>query len=369
MLNLFVFDRIQVFSILFSLAVFTVIFMLVKHRKVKEEYSILWFATALVFLYMSLDRYAVDRLGSLFGIAYKPTIILLLIAGFITLVLVHITVVITRLADQNKEIIQELGLSNLNRKLPNVPPDIARRHSDVLVVVPAYNEMQNIGQVITDLKTIDLNPDILVVNDGSQDRTYDAAKATRQALVVNLPNNLGIGGAVQTGFKWAARNGYPIAVQFDGDGQHIAAEIPKLLNALQEHNAGMVIGSRFIEKHSGYRSTFIRRLGIRIFMTVNSLLIGQTITDNTSGFRAYDRRTIEFLARHYPVDYPEPEAVILLGKNGFSIAEVSTRMRERQSGGSSIHGFLSLYYMVKVLLAVFMTSLRKPVYEGMSHKK
>ena len=354
-------DRIQLFSILFSLAVFIVIFLLVKQRKVKEEYSILWFATAVVFLYMSLDRYAVDRLGNLFGIAYKPTIILLLIAGFITLVLVHITVVITRLTDQNKEMIQELGLSNLNRKLAHVPPAIANRHSDVLVIVPAYNEAQNIGGVIADLKTLDLNPDIIVVNDGSRDGTYDAAKATRQALVVNLPNNLGIGGAVQTGFKWAARNGYRIAVQFDGDGQHLATEIPKLLGALEEQNVSMVIGSRFVEKHSGYRSTFVRRLGIRVFMAVNSLLIGQTITDNTSGFRAYNRRTIEFLARYYPVDYPEPEAVILLGKNGFTIAEVSTRMQERQSGGSSIHGFLGLYYMIKVLLAIFMTALRKPL--------
>ncbi len=353
-------DRIQFFSILFSLAVFATIFLLVKHRKVKEEYSILWFATALVFLYMSLDRYAVDRLGNLFGIAYKPTIILLIIAGFITLVLVHVTVVITRLTDQSKEMIQELGLSNLNRKLPHVPPAIASRNSDVLVIVPAYNEAQNIGRVIADLKTLDLNPDIIVVNDGSRDGTYDAAKATRQALVVNLPNNLGIGGAVQTGFKWAARNGYRTAVQFDGDGQHLATEIPKLLGALEEQEVGMVIGSRFVEKHSGYRSTFTRRLGIKVFMAVNSLLIGQTITDNTSGFRAYDRRTIEFLARHYPVDYPEPEVVILLGKNHFTITEVSTRMQERQSGGSSIHGFLNLYYMVKVLLAVLMTSLRKP---------
>ena len=361
MQGFFLVDRIQLVSILFSLAVFATIFLLVKNRKVKEEYSILWFATAVVFLYLSIDRFAVDRLGNLFGIAYKPTIILLLIAGFITLVLVHITVVITRLTDQNKEVIQELALANLNRKLPNIPPEIAQKKSDVLVIVPAYNEAENIGRVIADLKTLELNPDILVINDGSHDRTYDAAKASRKALVVNLPNNLGIGGAVQTGFKWAARNGYRVAVQFDGDGQHIAAEIPKLLTALDERDASMVIGSRFIKKHSGYRSTFTRRLGIKVFMAVNSLLIGQTITDNTSGFRAYDRKAIEFLVRNYPVDYPEPEAVILLGKNGFTLAEVSTDMQERQSGGSSIHGFLSLYYMVKVLLAVFMTALRKPV--------
>jgi hypothetical protein len=366
MADFFTFDRIQFFSILFSLTVFAAIFWLVKRRKVKEEYSILWFATALVFLYLSLDRHAVDRLGNLFGIAYKPTIILLIIAGFTTLVLVHITVVITRLTDQNKELIQELGLSNLSRKLPRVPPGLAPRNSEILVIVPAYNEATSIAAVIADLKTLEPAPDILVVNDGSWDGTYAAAKATRQALVVNLPTNLGIGGAVQTGFKWAARNGYRIAIQFDGDGQHIAGEIPKLLAALKEKKAGMVIGSRFIERHSGYRSTFVRRLGIRVFKAVNSMLIGQTITDNTSGFRAYDRQAIEFLARHYPVDYPEPEAVILLGKNGFPMAEVFTSMRERQSGGSSITGLKSLYYMVKVLLAISMTALRKPLPKGRS---
>jgi hypothetical protein len=358
---LFVFDRIQLFSIIFSLVVFAAIFWLVKRRKVKEEYSILWFATALVFLYMSLDRYAVDRLGNLFGIAYKPTILLLIISGFITLVLVHITVVITRLTDQNKELIQELGLSNLNRKRPHVPLPLRQRNSETLIIVPAYNEAENIGRTLADLNTLELKPDILVINDGSWDGTYQVVKATRQALVVNLPTNLGIGGAVQTGFKWAARNGYQIAIQFDGDGQHIAAEIPKLLTALKEKNAGMAIGSRFLAKHAGYRSTFIRRLGIKVFMAVNSLLIGQTITDNTSGFRAYDRRAIEFLARHYPVDYPEPEAVILLGKNGFPIVETATLMQQRYAGGSSISGIRSLYYMIKVLLAVLMTFLRKPI--------
>jgi hypothetical protein len=368
MADIFTFDRIQFFSIIFSLTVFAAIFWLVKRRKVKEEYSILWFATSLVFLYMSIDRHAVDRLGNLFGIAYKPTILLLIIAGFTTLVLVHITVVITRLTDQNKELIQELGLSNLNRKLAKVPSHLACPNSEILVIVPAYNEAENIGKVIADLKTLELNPDILVVNDGSWDGTYETAKATRQALVVNLANNLGIGGAVQTGFKWAARNDYQVAIQFDGDGQHIAEEIPKLLRALEEQNAGMVIGSRFVEKHSGYRSTFLRRLGIRVFKAVNSLLIGQLVTDNTSGFRAYDRRTIEFLARHYPTDYPEPEAVILLGKNGFPIAEVFTRMQERYSGGSSITGPKSFYYMVKVLLAILMTALRKPLARSASRK-
>jgi hypothetical protein len=353
-------DRIQIFSILFSLAVFLVIFSLVKRRRVKEEYSILWFATSLAFIYLSLDRLAVDRLGDLFGIAYKPTILLLIIAGFITLVLIHITVVITRLADQNKEMIQELALANLRRDLAELPPNCCR-NSHVLAIVPAYNEKDSIGQVIFDLSCTEMKPDILVVNDGSRDGTGSVARATGLALVLDLPNNLGIGGAVQAGFKYAQRNGYEIAFQFDADGQHLAAEVATIVRVLQERQADMVIGSRFLQKNTGYRSTCLRRFGIRAFEIINSLLIRQRITDNTSGFRAYGRRAIEFLAAHYPVDYPEPEAVILLGRNGFRIVEEPTLMRERQAGGSSIAGIRSAYYMIKVLLAIGMTSLRKPV--------
>ena len=185
--------------------------------------------------------------------------------------------------------------------------------------------------------------------------------------MIDLPKNLGVGGAVQTGFKYAARNGYPIAIQFDGDGQHLAAEIPKLLAALQAQGTNMVIGSRFLDSQAGYRSTFLRRIGIRLFQGVNSLLIGQRVTDNTSGFRAYDQRAITFLARHYPVDYPEPEAVILLGRNGFKIAEVFTLMEARKGGVSSISGVTGAYYMIKVLLAILMTALRKPVAQGNGH--
>lgn len=348
----FVFDRIQFFSILFSLAIFLFIFSLVKNKRIREEYSILWFAMSVFLLYLSLDRWAIDRLGHLVGVAYPPSLLTLMTTGFTFLLLIHITVVITRLSEQNKELIQEMGLGRLVEK---------PRQSDILVIVPAFNEAKNIARVIADLKSSETALDILVVNDGSADGTSQAARATGQAQVIDLPKNLGIGGAVQTGFKYAARNGYPMALQFDGDGQHIAAEITKLLGLVGYGGANMVIGSRFLEKQDGFRSTFVRRLGIRVFQVLNSLLIRQRITDNTSGFRAYDRRAIEFLAQHYPVDYPEPEAVILLGKNGFKIAETATLMRERQGGGSSIAGIRGGYYMIKVVLAILMTSLRKPV--------
>lgn len=350
-------DRIQFFSIIFSLIIFFFIFGLVKNKRVKEEYSILWFAMSIFLLYLSLDRFAIDRLGNLFGVAYKPSVLTLMTTGFIFLVLIHITVAISKLFEQNKELIQEMGLGRLGP----ASAESGGKRADILVIVPAYNEEKNIGRVIEDLKSVDLDLDILIVNDGSPDNTSAVARSTGKATVVDLPKNLGIGGAVQTGFKYASRNGYRIAVQFDGDGQHIAGEIHKLLGALENRGANMAIGSRFLQKHEGFRSTFVRRIGIRLFMVINSLLISQRITDNTSGFRAYDRKTIDFLAKYYPVDYPEPEAVILLGRNGFRIEEEFTRMQERLEGGSSISGIKGIYYMVKVMLAVFMTSLRKPI--------
>lgn len=343
-------DRVQLFGILFSVAIFSFIITLVKNRRIKEEYSLLWLALALVFIYLSFDRWAIDRLADLVGIAYKPSVLILVVIGFMTLILVHITIVITRLSDQNRDLAQELGLNRLQ--------PVPEKKSEILVIIPAFNEAGNIINVINELRELEGTFDILVVNDGSRDQTGILAAAMAQ--VIDLPANLGIGGAVQTGFKYASRNGYRVAIQFDGDGQHIAAEIPKLLHCLEDSGAAVVIGSRFLQPHNGFRSTFPRRIGIKIFEMLNSLLIGQRITDNTSGFRAYNRQAIEFLAQNYPADYPEPEAVILLGKNGFRLSEVFTMMRERQGGDSSIAGLTGIYYMVKVLLAVLMTVLRRP---------
>ncbi|MBE0617634.1 MAG: DUF2304 family protein [Proteobacteria bacterium] len=350
-LDSFVVDKVQAFSVVFSLFLFFLILHLVKNKRIREDYSILWFAMSLFLLYLSFDRYAIDRLGRLFGVAYPPSVLTLMTTGFTFLLLTHLTVAITRLSEQNKELIQAMGLWQA--------PSVERR-ADLLVIVPAYNEEQSIDGVLEELQDLSVPCDVLVVNDGSEDGTSRVARASGHAQVIDLPKNLGIGGAVQTGFKYAARNGYRTAVQFDGDGQHRALEIPKLLRMLEDPGVGMAIGSRFLAEPTGYRSTFARRIVIRLFRGVISLLIGQRVTDSTSGFRAYNREAIEFLARHYPVDYPEPEAVILLGRNGFRIAEAPTSMRERQGGGSSIAGITGVYYMIKVLLAMLMTALRKP---------
>lgn len=234
--------------------------------------------------------------------------------------------------------------------------------ADTLIIIPAFNESGNIEAVITSLVATNPDWDILVVNDGSTDNTGEVAKATGRAFVAELPCNLGIGGAVQTGLKYAARRNYLHAVKFDGDGQHRAEEIDSLLRSIHAGTADVVIGSRFLGNGQGYQSTRARRIGIGLFQIINSLLIGQKVTDNTSGFRAYNRKAIEFLAKHYPsFDYPEPEEVILLAKNNFAIQEIPVEMRERTHGKSSISPLKSLYYVVKVVLAVLMTALRPKI--------
>lgn len=231
----------------------------------------------------------------------------------------------------------------------------------VLIIIPAYNEGANIRNVILSLKK--QNPDFtcLVINDGSKDDTQQEAESTGLATVVQLPTNLGIGGAVQTGFKFALYNHFDYAIQFDGDGQHLPSEIAKILEPLRQQQYDACIGSRFIVKTSGFQSTFMRRVGIRFFEFLNNVLIKQKITDSTSGFRAYNKEAIAFLASHYPTDYPEPETIILLGKNNFTIKEVSVEMQERQGGHSSISGFKSAYYMIKVSLAILMTAQRAKI--------
>lgn len=231
----------------------------------------------------------------------------------------------------------------------------------ILIIIPAYNEEKNIAKVIKSLKNTDPNYVCLVVNDGSKDNTQHEAEASGLATVIQLPSNLGIGGAVQTGFKYAFYNDFDYAIQFDGDGQHLASEIPKILSPLQTNDYDVCIGSRFIEKTLGFQSTFMRRIGIRIFEGMSRVLIRKKITDSTSGFRAYNKQAIAFLAANYPTDYPEPETVILLGKNDFRIREVSVEMIERQGGESSISGLKSAHYMVKVILAMLMTAQRQKI--------
>ena len=227
----------------------------------------------------------------------------------------------------------------------------------ILIIVPAYNEEESIPGVIGDLEAHLPDADILVVNDGSRDNTAQIARELG-SRVIDLPYNLGIGGAVQAGYLYAERFGYDVAVQFDGDGQHLAEEIKKLLRPLAEGTADLVIGSRFLVP-GGYKSPFFRRLGIAIFSLVLTRILGKEITDSTSGFRAVNRKVIEFFSGTYPDDYPEVEALVLLHKMNLRMTEVAVRMRERTGGTSSITPVRSVYYMTKVLIAIAIDLMKK----------
>lgn len=227
----------------------------------------------------------------------------------------------------------------------------------LLIIIPAYNEEDSIARVIGSVKRWRQDADIVVVNDGSTDRTGERAEATGKAAVLHLPLNVGIGGAMQTGYLYAARGGYDIAVQLDGDGQHEPQELDKLLAPLLAGEADCCIGSRFLLK-TDYRSSLPRRLGIRFFSWMVQWITGAKTTDPTSGFRAVNRKVIELFATDYPEDYPEVEAIVLLRRRGFRLAETSVRMHVRQSGESSITPLKSIYYMVKVSLAVLITRVR-----------
>lgn len=227
----------------------------------------------------------------------------------------------------------------------------------ILVIVPAYNEEESLPGVIRDLGEYMPSADVLVVNDGSHDATVLVARKMG-VMVLDLPFNLGIGGAVQAGYLYAERHAYDIAVQFDGDGQHMAREIHKLLEPLEAGRADLVVGSRFIAI-GGYKAPVLRKVGIGIFSFVLSRILGITVTDSTSGFRAANRSVIVYFAHTYPDDYPEVESLVLLHKIGLHVAEVPAAMRERTGGRSSITPIRSIYYMTKVLMAIFIDLMKK----------
>ena len=232
-----------------------------------------------------------------------------------------------------------------------------------LAVVPAYNETATVGDVVRELRVSAPHIDVLVIDDGSTDRTGAAAEAAG-ARVMRLPFNLGIGGAVQAGFVYAAENDYDYMVQVDGDGQHLPEELPKLFAAMRENpRLDMVCGSRFLTDQ-GYPAPISRRTGIHIFAFLLSRIIGQRVSDPTSGFRLYNRSGIALFARDYPHDYPEVEAVLLVHFHRLRMGEVPVRMRARGGGISSIRSGKSVYYMIKVLLAISVGLVRtRPVPE------
>lgn len=234
----------------------------------------------------------------------------------------------------------------------------------LVAIVPAWNESGAIGTVVDEIKEFDSAIDVVVIDDCSSDDTAEVAES-HGATVLRLPFNVGIGGAVQTGFRYAVEHGYEVAVRLDGDGQHAASEIPKILEPVRAGDADLVIGSRFVDPGGVYRPPFARRVGIGLFARLVSILGGQRVTDTTSGFIALDRAGIELFAAEFPHDYPEVEATLVALRSGLRVTQVQVDMRERTTGSSSITFIRSLYYIVKVMLALLVASLRRyPRLEG-----
>ncbi len=236
-------------------------------------------------------------------------------------------------------------------------------NAKILVIVPAFNEAGQIKQVIKDIQTHAPYADIAVVNDGSTDNTLAQIKQS-DVIVLNLPYNLGIGGAVQTGYQYALDQHYDVAIQIDGDGQHDPAELDKLLEAFFRSGADMLIGSRFLNK-TGYQSTYMRRMGIRLLSIMVSGLTRRQASDTTSGYRLCGRRAISLFAEQYPTDYPEVESLILMHNHGLQFVEEAVSMRPRTFGKSSITALKSVYYMMKVILAIMIVHFQKVRQEQM----
>ena len=225
----------------------------------------------------------------------------------------------------------------------------------LLIIIPAYNEQENILKTVQDIKSHIPEADYIVVNDCSKDKTREILRQ-EDAPYIDLPVNLGIGGGVQTGYRYALEYGYDIAVQFDGDGQHDAAYIKDLIAPIESGQADVTIGSRFV-KNEGFQSSAMRRLGIRFLSGLIYLLCGVKVKDVTSGMRAVNRAMIEKFAWDYAQDYPEPEAILSSGLAHARILEVPVQMRERQGGTSSINTVRSMYYMIKVSIALVITRI------------
>lgn len=229
----------------------------------------------------------------------------------------------------------------------------------VLMIIPAYNEENSIVSTVKSLSKANLKGDTLdyvIINDGSKDNTKKICEENKLNFV-NLPVNLGIGGAVQTGYKYALEHDYDVAIQFDGDGQHDAAYIKNLVNEIKD-GADIAIGSRYVAELSEFKSTFIRRVGIKFLSLLIKICTGKRIYDPTSGFRASNKEIIKMFANEYPTDYPEPDTIVTVIKKGYKVSEIPVKMKERTSGKSSLSSPIkAMFYMIKVSVAIILSSM------------
>jgi len=338
-----------------SSLLFIIIWGLISRKRLALRYSLLWLITSFCLIFIAAVPHTIIWISALLGFEISSNFIFSIIIGFLVLICISYSICVTTLNRKIDVLAQHIAIDVKGAVDTQCKPDNPG-DCKVLVIIPAYNESANICRTVKDLKNCAPFVDYLIVNDGSVDGT--AAVCEENGLnYISLPINLGIGCAVQSGYKYSKKHGYDVAIQFDGDGQHDASYISLLVEEIQNGH-DLVVGSRFINKE-GFQSSKIRQLGINWLRLVIRLLFGIKVTDPTSGFRACNKRLIDTFAYNYPNDYPEPETVAVALLNKYRYLEVPVTMNERIGGESSIKRLKSLYYMIKVTLAIVNVRIQK----------
>ena len=338
------------------------IILRIRKAQAKIEDSVFWILFSGLLVCMSIFPQAVSWGAAVIGVQSPVNFVFLTIIFVLILKLFRLSIKLSQIESKLQSFVQSYAIDKfkmredrMNKERQIKSENECSTGGGALIIVPAYNEQDNIIRTIEDIKQNTPDTDYIVINDCSSDDTRTILRK-KHANYLDVPVNLGIGGGVQTGYRYALEHGYDIAIQFDGDGQHDAQYISDLIAPIKGGQADMVIGSRFIT-NEGFQSSAMRRLGINFLSKLIHLLCGVKVKDVTSGMRAVNRKILEEFSENYAQDYPEPEAILVSGLMGARIQEVPVQMRERQGGTSSINALRSVYYMIKVSLALVMTRL------------
>ncbi len=343
---------LRVLLILFSIGFFGLMWGMAARKKLDLNYMLLWLALALILILTVVFPSISIHVSAVLGFEVASNFVFFVLIGFIILICTSFSIHITKLNKKSNSLIQRMAVREYDAS-----HDIQKHHSQkTLVIIPSYNESENIQNTIMDLTSNAPFADYIIINDGSTDNTADICHKNNLHFI-DLPMNLGIGGAVQTGYQFAKKHNYDIAVQFDGDGQHNAIHINPLIEKIQ-NGTDIAVGSRFIEKE-GFQSSTIRRIGIKWICLLMKILFHKHVTDPTSGFRVCNKKMISIFADEYPTDYPEPEILALIFRRKCTYTELPVKMNARPGGISSISRIKSFHYMLKVTLAIFNVLIQK----------
>lgn len=338
--------RIYIFIASVVLLLLIYLIYLVKNKKINIEYSIIGILSLIIIFLLSFSVKLLNKIAFFLGVAYPPSLIIVVIFLLGIFILLYITHILSKLTNEKKSLMQELVISQMNK---------FKKNSEILIILPAYNEQKNIESLILNIRK-NYEYDILVINDGSTDKTaYILDNINCNHL--DLTFNSGYGSALETGYKFAIKYDYEYIVQFDADGQHSIESISKLVKSIKESNNDVVIGSRFLENKNRYNTGFARKIGIILFRFIVRVITKKKMTDPTSGLQILKMRAFEFFSKNnrFPTKYPDADMILLLHKNDFKFSEISVKMYQNKEGKSMHSGVIKNFiYMVQMLLSIFV---------------